>query len=567
MRRIWLLTALMLLFTLCPWPAAAQDARTVTLWHFSDYHSHAVPFYSEGQADTAGIARAVAFLKPRADDPNTLIFSGGDTMNKGTPAWSDKYQCLEWSWFNGIVDAMAYGNHDADYGPDVFAQCQAQISYPILSSNTLAADGQPLFQSDGKTYKVFEVNGVKVGVFALAGPDFERLVGPAIRPAAGATFADRVATAQQVVQQLRDQEHVNAVVLIGHALYEDDIALAQAVPGIDVIFGTHSHRYQELFKIDGTQTWYLSPFQYLTYISQVQLTFSADGALSSVGGQLVRMSNDLPQDADYQGRVADLQAQLKVDPTYAPLFEQIGTAAVELSTSGQVTGEAVLGNLVLDIMRTAAQSQMALSTSSSFREPIPPGPILEESVRTAMPYPNKLLVYQLSGAQVQDILNFSVSKRSTDFFAQVSGVRFNIVDGKATNVQILRDAADPASFVPLDPAATYAVATTDFMAKVAGGYKDLFTGEARDTGLEVREQFRQYIRANSPVSGQLDGRITLGAPTATPTPAPPPSELPNTGIPASLPNTGAPAASWSLWAALGLLLSLLGLGLRRRMAR
>ena len=29
-------------------PAAAQDTSTVTLFHFSDYHSHAVPFYSEG---------------------------------------------------------------------------------------------------------------------------------------------------------------------------------------------------------------------------------------------------------------------------------------------------------------------------------------------------------------------------------------------------------------------------------------------------------------------------------------------------------------------------------------
>ena len=126
---------------------------------------------------------------------------------------------------------------------------------------------------------MFELNGIKIGVFALAGPDFDRLIRPAQRPAVGATFADRTATARQVVAALRDTEQVNAVVLIGHALREDDIALAQAVPGIDIIFGSHSHRKEDLFNICGTSTWMISPFQYATYVSKLELQFS-DGALS-----------------------------------------------------------------------------------------------------------------------------------------------------------------------------------------------------------------------------------------------------------------------------------------------
>src|SRR5438477_823779 len=127
-------------------PAAAQSRATVTLLHFSDYHSHAVPLYSEGQADSAGIARLIAYLQPYANDPNSLIFSGGDMMNLGAPAWSDKFHCAEWKWFNGIVDAMAFGNHDADYGSQEFAACSDTIKYPILSANTLDAAGKPLFQ-------------------------------------------------------------------------------------------------------------------------------------------------------------------------------------------------------------------------------------------------------------------------------------------------------------------------------------------------------------------------------------------------------------------------------------
>ena len=534
-------------------PAAAQPRSTVTLLHFSDYHSHAVPFYAEGQADSAGIARLFAFLQPYANDPDSLIFSGGDTMNLGTPAWSDKYTCAEWPWFNGIVDAMAYGNHDSDYGPEAFAECRDQADYPILSSNTLGADGQPLFADGGKTYRVFTAGGAKIGVFALAGADFERLIRPALRPAVGATFADRVATARAVVAALRDQEKVGAVVLIGHALREDDMALAQAVPGIDIIFGTHSHRKEDLFQIPGTSTWMISPFQYAGYVSKLQLDF-AGGVLAGVRGGLVRLSSDLLPEPRIVARVQAMQADLQADPKYAALFQPIGSAAVELSTDGQFTGEAVLGNFVLDVARDALDVHMLLSTSSSFREPIPPGTIIEEAYRTAMPYKNLLLIFDLTGAQIQQLLDYSVSRAGSDFFSQVSGARFVIAGGKATAIQLLRDPANPtAGFAPLDPDATYQVATSDFQGKVAGGYKEIFAGApSRESGIsDIRDVVRAYIQANSPVSAKLDGRIS------TATAAPVPIELPRTSAPANVP----------LWPALVVLaLGLLALGRRARRA-
>jgi 5'-nucleotidase/UDP-sugar diphosphatase len=509
MKSVSFLTGTLLLF-LIEVSAFAARHTTVTLLHFSDYHSHAVPFYSEGQAHTAGIARAIAYLKPLAKDSNTLIFSGGDTMNRGAPAWSDKYQCAEWSWWNGIVAAMAFGNHDADYGAEVFARCRARISYPLLSANILAGQGQPLFQYGGKTYAVFVLDGVKIGVFALAGSDFERLVKPESRPVPGATFADRVQAARQVVRTLRENEHVNAIVLIGHALYEDDLALAQAVSGIDLIFGSHSHRREELTHIPGTKTVIISPFQYLAYLSKVTLTFT-DGVLSPISGGLVRMGNDLPEDPGIVQRVAQMQADLEADPQYAPLFQVIGEAGVELSTQGQVTGESVLGNFVMDIFRSAAPAHLALSTASGFREPIPPGTIREEELRTALPYKNRILVYTLSGAQIQNLLNYSVSRSGSDFFSQVSGVRFRMVANQAIDIQVLKDPANSAAgYGPLDPVATYTVATTDFQGLVAGGYKEIFAPAIYlDIGIDVRDRVRNFIQTHSPVAAHLDGRIRI----------------------------------------------------------
>jgi 5'-nucleotidase len=522
-RKLLFLLLMGLLLTAAP--VSAQGETTVRLIHFSDYHSHAAPFYAEGEANTAGIARLIAYLKTFADDPNTLIFNGGDMLNKGSPAWSDKFGCVEWPWLNGLVDAMAYGNHESDYGTEAFAACQADITFPMLASNVVDEQGQPVFQDDGKTYKVFEVGGVKIGVFALAGSDFERLVIPENLPAPDAVFSDRVEAAGSVVDALRNEEQVNAVVLIGHALYEDDLALAQAVPGIDLIFGSHSHRYEDLTTIPGTGTVIISPFQYATYVSQLELTFNG-GDLTDINGGLVQMSNDLPEDPAIAGQVGELQAELRADPDYADLYVELGAASVELSTTGQFTGEALLGDLVTDVMRTSAGAHMALSTSSSFREPIPPGPILEETLLTALPYKNTIYVYDMTGAQIQELLDYSVSRRESDFFSQVSGVRFGIEDEQATNVQILTDPA-AVDYAPLDPAQTYQVATTNFQGLIAGGYKDIFAPASYvDTGLDVWDQMRRYISSNSPINAQLDGRMSAGEPAALPVAGGQPSTSP-----------------------------------------
>lgn len=552
--RTLIATVVVLVLLSAPSVSAQQEDITITLLHFTDYHSHAVPFYSEGAADTAGVARTIAYLETYADDPNVLILSGGDMINKGSPAWSDKYQCAEWSWFNGLAEAMAFGNHDADYGAEVFAECQAQIDYPILGSNVLDADGQPLFQYDGKTYQVFDVGGASIGVFALVGSDFEGLLKPETMPAPDVTFADRVETAEEVVKTLREEEQVDAVVVIGHALYEDDVALAQAVPGIDLIFGTHSHLKEELTPIPGTDTVIISPFQYLTYISKVEFTFS-NGELSDVRGELVQMSSDLPQDPEIAQQVAQMQTELEADPDYAYLFQPIGEAAVELSTEGQFTGEALLGNLVTDIVRDAAGAHLAIFTASGFRQPIPPGTILEQDLLTAMPYKNAVFVYDMTGAQIQKLLDFSVSRSESDFFSQVSGVRFNIVDGKAANIQILDDPADPtAGYGPLAPAQTYQVATSNFQGLYAGGYKDIFAPASyTETGLDVWDEVRKFIQANSPVNVQLDGRIVTG-PSAE-------------SLPTTLPATGGSSvAPWPL-PFVGVLLIALGVLTRRRIEK
>ena len=418
-------------------------ATTVTLLHFSDYHSHALPFYSEDEKDQGGIARAVAFLE-RHKKEGALVFNGGDMMNKGAPAWSDKYQCVEWPWLNGVVDAMAFGNHDADYGYESFQKCKASVTYPILSANTEGFE----------KYRVFTVNGVRIGVFALAGPDFRSLVKvPELR------FEDSVAAAKETVRRLREDERVDAVVLIGHQHSDDDFALARSVRGIDVIFGTHSHLKKPITQIPGTTTFFISPYQYLTYISRVELAIER-GRVVGVKGELMQMDRSVRPDRATARSVAKLQRDLERDPQYRDLFVPIGDLKAALSVPD-------LGAMAVDVMRSAAKADVALSTISSFRQAIPPGSLNLEELRAALPYDNEIVVGTLSGAQLQKLLEFGESRKGSDAYPVVTPVG------------------------AIDSGKTYRVATTDYLARVAG-YRDFFP-RVESTGLRVREELRRRL--------------------------------------------------------------------------
>ncbi len=543
LRRLKQLVALCMVATVAAMaigaPASAQEATTtITLLHFSDYHSHAIPFYSEGANNQAGIARTIAYIKAqRQANRNLLVLSGGDMLNKGSPTWSDEYKCIEWPWFNGLVDAMALGNHEFDYGQDVFKGCQASANYPTLSANYVGGDGNPLLLADGKPYLVKEVGGVKIGLFALAGSDFSTLIAKANRPA-DSSFADRIDTAKKIVSTLRDTEKVDAVVLFGHASREDDIALAQAVPGIDLILGTHSHYKGEFMKVPNSNTYYISPFQYLTYLSNVQLTFTGS-KLTGATGKLVKMDATQPEDPAIATQVAQLQKDLEAK--YPDRFKVLGKAAVELSAENIDTDESVLGNWSMEVVRASAGVNAFFSTSSSFRASIPPGPITVETFFTAIPYKNSIVTADMTGQQLSDLINLIVSKRGSDNFCQESGVRFKMQDGKATDIQVLVDPANPtAGFAALDPAKTYKVGATNFMTGVSAVYKGLFAQAAnlKDTQVDIGTLLTDKIRADGTITGALDGRMGTAvhaAPTATAavSPTAETTALPATAVPAA----------------------------------
>ena len=97
-----------------------------------------------------------------------------------------------------------------------------------------------------RRYLVIERGGIRFGIFGLLGKE------ASIYTSGGAvTFADPIETAKEMVKILRETEKVDVVIALSHGGVEkgkdgrytdgDDVRLAKAVPGIDVVIGGHSH--------------------------------------------------------------------------------------------------------------------------------------------------------------------------------------------------------------------------------------------------------------------------------------------------------------------------------------
>ncbi|MCX7844558.1 MAG: 5'-nucleotidase C-terminal domain-containing protein [Candidatus Bipolaricaulota bacterium] len=205
------------------WGALAQ--WTLHLLHLNDVHSRL--------DDLAKVATLVEEI--RAQVPEALLVHAGDQF-LGT---------LYFTVYKGRADAevlnllglaaMALGNHEFNEGPRGLADFADRVNFPLLCANC-DLTREPLLAGKIKPYVVLTVGGEKVGVVGVLTPD----TAWASNPGPNVTFTDPVAAVRAAVADLTAQG-ITKIVVLSHLGWTQDLALAQSVPGIDVLVGGHSH--------------------------------------------------------------------------------------------------------------------------------------------------------------------------------------------------------------------------------------------------------------------------------------------------------------------------------------
>lgn len=531
--------------TATPYVIPDVDGKVVIL-HTND--THGADLDEEGASfGMAGVAQLKKDFEAAGAD--VLLVSAGDSiMGKPLVSADQGKSAIEFMNAAGY-DAMTVGNHELDFGIDNLKALAKDADFPILCADmTTEADGKTVFDSN----KIFDLGGVKVGVFGLATPETLTKADASKMP--GITFpqTDKLyAVAQAQVDEL-NKAGADLIVCLGHLGIDDEsignrsIDVCEHVDGIDLFIDGHSHSTTAdiIAKVGDTNV-----------VNGAKIV-STGTALANVGvviydqetgtltDELVPAASYTKTDADVAKLVDDRNTA--VDKVYG---EKIATTEVDLNGSrsggaatdpvtkaemtfpegeGVRTTETNLGDFAADAILWQARQTLgeenvdaALTNGGGIREALAKGDISKKSLLAVFPFGNTVATIDVTGAQLLEALEAATctTPEAIGAFPQVSGIEFTLntgvpyVNGTQYANSTYYAPANPGSRVTIstvngkafDPAATYTIATNDFTAKggdtygvfkIAGGWKDV--------GVSLEDALINYT------TEELDGTITAG---------------------------------------------------------
>ncbi len=510
-------------------PAAADT--TLHLLHINDLHSRIQPinrFDSTcGAEDDAagecfgGVARVATAINTlrgelEAAGENVLVLDAGDQF-QGSLMYTTYKGDVEAEFMEAIgFDVMAVGNHEFDDGPENLARFAEMVSFPIISGNLDLSQSNILSEEMIPDHVILDVNGVQVGVISALATD----TAETSSPGPSIIFQDEIDALQADVDALTEAG-VNIIIALTHVGLPMDIAIAEAVTGIDVIVGGHSHTYLSssdpdragayptmITNPDGAFVPIVQAYAYSKYLGHLEVTFDDDGNVVYASGDTMVLDASVEPDADIAARVGELAG-----PIEEAMAEVIGEAGDVIEGSREVCRamECAMGNLVADAMlaRVADQGiQVAIQNGGGLRATIDGGEITMGEVFTVLPFQNTLATFQLTGAGIVEALENGVSavEEGAGRFPQVSGMSYTFDLGQAPGSRI---SGVMVGGEPIDMEATYGVVSNNYMRGGGDGYSSFTTAEnAYDFGPGLEEVVATYLGENSPYAPYTDGRIT-----------------------------------------------------------
>jgi len=196
-----------------------------------------------------GVARRAALIETiRKENPNVLLLDAGDIF-QGTPYFNYYGGELEFKLMSMMkYDLATIGNHDFDNSIDGLYNQLPNANFEFVSANYDFKN--TIMDGHVKPYKIFNKNGIKVGVFGL-GVGLEGLVDK--KNYKETVYNDPVGISQDMARILKHDKKCDLVICLSHIgyKYKDepekicDVKLAGLTKDIDLIIGGHTHTFLE----------------------------------------------------------------------------------------------------------------------------------------------------------------------------------------------------------------------------------------------------------------------------------------------------------------------------------
>ncbi|MDQ7025327.1 MAG: 5'-nucleotidase C-terminal domain-containing protein [Anaerolineae bacterium] len=499
---------LVLIFTM---PIVAQDgAYQLTIFHTDNA-------LDENEADDGigGVAKQATIInEARTSSANVLLLDGGDRYINPTH-FEGNAQIM-----NALgYDAMTLGNHEFNGRNEGVANFLNLIDFPMIAAN-IDFSASPILADRIPPYIVIERSGEQIGIIGLGNETAPILSSPGTDLI---FLEDETQVVQAMVAELESMG-INKIIIIAHREALENTVLASAVSGVDVIVGGSDNVLLSNSVADAPQ-----PYPMVTeslsgdpvlvvqtsegndFLGHLDMVFDAEGVLTAWSGDNIFMDESIVPDANIEALVSEIVT------TQAGVV--LGEAEVYLIGGDPCREtECILGNLITDAIRAEMFVDIAVYNSGGIRADIDAGEITEAEVVAVLPFGNIVSTMELTGVDVMAMLEHGVSLggdatvRGSGRFLQISGLRYtwNPTRPMGNRIVFVEVMDADGHFVPLDLDAIYSVATNDFIRN--GGDDFVMLAENAidpfDFGAPVDLVVADYIRNNTPLAPELEGRIT-----------------------------------------------------------
>lgn len=552
----------------------------LTILHHADSHGNLAKGTYVGYTQLATLIK-----QERLHNPNrTLLLNAGDQIQGDAMMYYFKSAPLGYTADGSTLsapltyhpmmavmnhlqyDAMTIGNHEYNFGKEIFTSVLAQANFPIMQANVEDDGSYGLDDIPVQPYIKRNVGpeGIKVAILGIGNHRIPNYELPSNIP--GLTFTNPITVAQELSDNLRATNDVLiALTHIGFTTNPTsvevdenvDTEMAAQVSGLDAILGGHSHTdpskqtaysgdYKYLPTIvggpDNMPVLINHAYRYNNTLGEVIIGLRANNGRYDVvsrAGRYISVSLSDTEDATvkaivdpYTARLANYTATV-IGQTTKPIDAL--TAYTEETNAANLQADASVAELAdhgitVDFHLSGAMSNRKVADTAT---PSTPYTLTVGNMFTLMPYENSLVVISMNGPQLKAVLERAY--RNYYYYKYVPGyggysyyttcmldinsggtITYNDVypaayDSHGNHVVSLEFDGHEVDF--LDSSTYYDVSTVNYLAAGSCNFNDdgvsLWPLDqiVHDTQYYVRDAVINYITDQGVISPEIEGRL------------------------------------------------------------
>lgn len=391
----------------------------------TDLHGVVLPYdFMEQQKTDVSLASIASYVKKARSGPAPVfLLDNGDNLQGQPSVYYYNFIDTVSPHINAVAfnsleyDAITVGNHDIEAGHAVYDRLVREYNFPLLAANAVnLSTGKPYF----KPFTIIEKKGIRVAVFGLVTPSIPQWLPPELY--SGMEFRDMLETAKEYMPQIK-KEKPDLIVGLFHSGWDgrDDestggshydkngvAAIAQNVPGFDVILCGHNHNVvnTKIVNSEGDSVLILEGGSRAQKIARVDVRFvrNSGGKVRPVAKGSIVDVRDYSPDPEFISNFKVHDADVK-----EYVSKMIAHSEANMSSRDSYFGSSPFVDMVHSIQLEITGADISFSAPLSFDVSIPAGPVTVGDMFKLYRFENMLYTMWMTGSEIKNYLEYSYS--------------------------------------------------------------------------------------------------------------------------------------------------------------